>query len=360
MPTRSDSAVIDIAIRLAFIGVFVFTALHLVAPLLGLVLWAVILAVAVHPAHAALSRWLGGRETLSALLLTLVGLVITLGPVAILGLGIVDAATRALTALQSGTLPLPDADRLQGLPLVGPELARGWEAMRGNLAAVAERLGPPLLSAGGFLLGRVAGIGVSLLMLSLSVLIMGLLFKPGPQLAAGARRFANRVFAPRGADLVDLAGATVRNVSRGIIGVAVIQALLAGILMMLFGVPLAGPLAAIALLLAIVQVGPGPVLIPVILWAWVTMGTGTAVLFTALMLPVMVIDNVLKPIFMARGLDTPMLVILVGVLGGMLAYGLVGLFIGPVILAVFHDLLMAWMRAEAPDGAQASDAALRR
>lgn len=186
-------------------------------------------------------------------------------------------------------------------------------------------------------------------MLSAAVIIMGLLFRPGPAMAQSARRLANRVFAPRGAGFIDLAGATVRNVSRGVIGVAVIQSLLAGIVMVAFGVPLAGPLTLAALFFAIIQVGAGPVVIPVILWAWFSMSTGMAILFTVVMLPVMVVDNVLRPLLMARGLETPMLVILAGVLGGMLAYGLVGLFLGPVILAVFYELLLAWLAA---DGAQ--------
>lgn len=344
MSTRSDGEVIDIVIRLLFLALFLFLALQLVAPLFGLMLWAVILAVAVFPAYRWLADRLGGRESLSAALITCLGLAITLGPVGILATGVIDSATKLVAAIQSGDLRLPPADRVRDIWLVGPWLADGWAKLDTNLGTIVSKVGPSVLSAGGAILGRIAGIGLSLLMLSISVLIMGLLFKPGPAMAANARRFANRVFAPRGAGFIDLAGATVRNVSRGVIGVAVIQSLLAGIIMVIFGVPLAGPLTLAALFLGIIQVGPGPVLIPVILWAWVfSMGTGMAILFTVVMLPVMVVDNVLRPILMARGLETPMLVILAGVLGGMLSYGLVGLFIGPVILAVFYELLTAWL-----------------
>lgn len=349
MTQRSDSQIIDIAIRLVFIGLFVFAALQLMAPMLGLLLWAVILTVAVYPAYEGLSRLLGGRQGLAAVLITLLGLVITLGPLAMLGMEVVYSATAGLAMLKDGVLHLPEAARLADIPVIGETLLKLWGMARDHLADVAAKVGPSLLQASGFVLGRLAGMGVGLLLLAVSVLIMGLLFRPGPELAHTGRRFANRVFAPRGGDLVDLAGATVRNVSRGVIGVAVIQALLAGIIMVAFGVPLAGPLALAALFLAIIQIGPGPVILPVLIWAWFAMSTGTAILFIALMLPVMIVDNFLRPVLMARGLETPMLVILAGVMGGVMVYGLVGLFIGPVILAVFYELLLAWMNAEAPE-----------
>lgn len=344
MTTRSDGEIIDIVIRLLFLGLFLFMALQLVAPLFGLMLWAVILAVAVYPIYQWLAAKLGGREVLSAVIITCIGLAITLGPIAVLATGVIDASTKLVAALQDGELRLPPPDRIREIWLVGPWLADGWETLDHNLGAIVSKVGPSVLSAGSAILGRIAGIGLGLLMLSASVIIMGLLFKPGPAIATSARRFANRVFAPRGAGFVDLAGATVRNVSRGVIGVAVIQSLMAGIIMVIFGVPLAGPLTLAALFLGIIQVGPGPVLIPVIIWAWLSMGTGLALLFTVVMVPVMLVDNVLRPILMSRGLETPMLVILVGVLGGMLAYGLIGLFIGPVILAVFYELLSAWLK----------------
>ncbi|MBE3636962.1 AI-2E family transporter [Mangrovicoccus algicola] len=349
MSQSRDAKVIDTAIRLLFLGGFCLLAFQLVAPLFGLMIWAVILAVAVYPAHAWLSARLGGRSAPSALLLTLLGLAITLGPVAVMAAQVIDAVAWMVAAVQQGSVALPSADRLAQVPLIGARLVQAWDAFGANLAQLLAQVGPVLLSTGRIVLGKVAGVGIALAMLSLSVIIMGLLFRPGPALVAQARRFANRLFAPRGAGFVDLAGATVRNVSRGVIGVAVIQALLAGIIMVAFGVPLAGPLTLVALVLGIVQIGPGPVLIPVIIWAWFAMATGWAVLFTIVMLPVMVVDNVLRPMLMARGLETPMLVILVGVLGGMFAYGLIGLFIGPVILAVFYELVTAWVNAAEPE-----------
>jgi len=342
---RSDGEIIDIVIRIVLIGIFVVAVLQMLAPLVGLILWAVILAVAVHPLHAWLTGKFGGRGMVSAVLLTLLGLVITLGPVAALAAEVIDFANALVHAVQQGHLAMPAPEKLLKIPVVGARLFQAWQGMETNLHDLVVRFGPAVLSAGGAVFGRIAGVGLALVLLAGSVLVMGLLLQPGPKLVEGARRMANRIFAPRGAHLVDLAGATVRNVSRGVIGVGAIQGLLAGVLMAAFGVPFAGPLALVALFLSIIQVGPAPVILPVLVWGWLSLGTTGAVLFTVLMMPVMVIDNILKPILMSRGSITPALVILAGVIGGMFAYGLVGIFIGPIIMAVFYEILKDWLSA---------------
>ncbi|MGB0903828.1 MAG: AI-2E family transporter, partial [Mangrovicoccus sp.] len=305
--------------------------------------------VAVYPGYLWLAQKLGGRKSLAAGLLTVLGLVITIGPVAALGAGVVEAGVKLAGTLSQGEFDFPTApDWLLERGPLAHWIHDSWTEIEADIQAAIAKFGPSLLSAGSLLVGKIAGIGMGLLLMAASVLIMGFLFKPGPEIVAGTRRFANRVFAPRGAGLIDLAGATVRNVSRGIIGVALIQSLMAGVLMVAFGVPLAGPLSLICLILGIIQVGPGLVILPVIIWAFTSMGTPMAIAFTVLMVPVMIIDNILKPIFMAHGLHTPMLVILVGVIGGLFAYGLVGLFVGPVVLSVFYELFMEWLNREDP------------
>ena len=192
---------------------------------------------------------------------------------------------------------------------------------------------------------------LDVLLLAVSVVIAGFLYVSGPQLAQGGRAFAERIVASRGAAFVDLAGLTIRNVSRGVIGVAAIQALLAGIVLALAGIPGAGLLAFAILILCIVQIGPAPVLLPLLIWAWCQLATGPALLLTLLLVPIMLLDNVLKPLLMGRGLRTPTLVILIGVIGGTITHGLIGLFLGPVVLSVLYDLLVAWVR-RAPPAAQ--------
>jgi len=146
--------------------------------------------------------------------------------------------------------------------------------------------------------------------------------------------------------MVHLAGATIRNVSRGVIGIALIQSLLGGVGFLAAGIPGAGILAFASLFLGIVQIGPALVFLPVIIWSWTAMETEHALLFTAYMLPVGLLDNLLKPMLMARGLATPMPVIIIGVIGGTMAYGIIGLFAGPIVLSVAWQIMVAWMNGD--------------
>ena len=155
----------------------------------------------------------------------------------------------------------------------------------------------------------------------------------------------------------NLAGSTIRNMSRGVVGIALVQSFLAGLGFLAAGVPAAGFLSFIALVLAIIQIGPAILFIPIVVWSWTAMETTNALLFTAYMVPVGLVDNVLRPFVMARGLTTPMPVILIGVVGGTLAYGISGLFLGPVVLSVTWALLVAWMHEDSAGGGEAESAA---
>ena len=337
----------DFVVRLAFLGLFAWWSLELVSPFVPIVIWAILLTVALHPLYAGLARRL--PRGLAAAFVTIVALATVLGPVSLLAASLADSIHWLAAALAAGTLHLPPPPaHLGDWPVVGEPLDEVWALASTNLEAAVAKYGPTVLPAGGSILARIAALGVDLLKFVLSIVIAGFLFLPGPRLAAGARAFASRLIAPRGAAFVDLAGATIRNVSRGVIGVALLQSLLAGLVLMLAGVPGAGLVAFAILLLCIVQVGPAPVVVPVLIWAWMTQDTVTALVLTVLLVPVMLIDNVLKPLLMARGLSTPMLVILPGVIGGTLTHGLVGLFLGPIVLAVFYDLVVAWTRLGRP------------
>jgi predicted PurR-regulated permease PerM len=335
----------DFVVRLAFLGLFAYWSLELVRPFLPIVIWAVLLAVALYPAYAGLARRLGNRRGLAAAAVTLVALATVLGPVSLLAASLAESLQWIAGGLHTGTLKVPPPPAsVAEWPVFGVQIHEAWSIAANNLEGAVQRYGPALLPAGGTVLGKVAAIGVDLLKFVASVVIAGFLFAPGPRLAAGARGFAGRLVAPRGALFVDLAGATIRNVSRGVIGVALLQALLAGVILYAAGIAGAGLIAFGILLLCIVQIGPAPILLPVLVWLWMVHSTTFALTLTVLLVPVGLIDNVLKPILMARGLATPMLVILTGVIGGTLTHGLVGLFLGPVVLSVFYELVVAWTR----------------
>jgi predicted PurR-regulated permease PerM len=156
----------------------------------------------------------------------------------------------------------------------------------------------------------------------------------------------HRISGRRSEQMVKLAGSTIRNVSRGVVGVALVQSFLAGIGFLAAGIPAAGFLAFIALVLGIIQIGPAIVIIPVILWSWTAMATTNALIFTVYMGCVGLLDNVLRPVVLARGLTTPMPVIAIGVIGGTLAYGISGLFLGPIVLSVAWALVVAWVQED--------------
>ncbi len=360
-----DSKIVDLAIRLMFLGLFIYSAIVMVAPLASIVIWAVILCVALYPLYEWMQRKLGGRKSLAATILVLVGLAATLGPLASAISGVAEMGSDFAEQAEAGTLKIPPApEGLSEIPVVGPQIAEVWSLFERNLDAAMAKYAPQILEIMQGLFGRVLSVGVGLLGLALSVLIMGALLSPGPGLVAGVQRFANRVFAPRGGEFVIMAGSTIRNVMKGVVGVAAIQAFVIWVLLTAFGIGSAAPLALICLILSIIQVGPGLVLIPVIIYAWSSMTGGTALVFTVLAIPAMIMDSFLRPVFISKGLDTPMLVILIGVLGGMMAYGLIGVFMGPVLFAVFYELFKLWIGAgtgdddaEPADTASAGDAA---
>ena len=350
---RLESWLIDLAIRLVFIGLVAYWALKLVAPFVLLIVWSAILATAIYPIPVWLRRYLGGRSAPVSILLTILGLALILGPAAALTASMAGSVENFAHDLAAGTFVLPPPDpAVQDWPLIGKQVFSAWANVHDDLAGVVGNNKDILVSVGRTLLGLAAGLGIDVLLFAASLIIAGFLYGRGPALAESCRRFAHRIGGSRGSGFVDLAGATVRNVSRGVIGVSLLQALLAGIGLMVAGVPAAGLIALGVLILAIIQIGPAILLIPVTIWIWTAMDTLTAGIFTVYIIPVLLFDNILKPIVMARGLSTPMLVILVGVIGGTLAHGLIGLFLGPIVLAVAYELLMAWVKEGPPPAAK--------
>jgi len=348
-----DARVTDLVIRLTFIGFFAYLALTLLAPFAIMVIWAVVLTVALYPAFTSLRDFLGGHGGLAAAIITAVGLLVVVVPLGAVTLNVAESTVNLVSDFENQTVAVPrPPESVREWPVIGEKVHSAWTLASENLEAAVKRFGPPLLKAAGAVAGKIAGIGFGMLGFAVSVLIAGFLFVPGPQIREQIKVFARRIAGERGAHFVDLAGATIRNISRGVIGVALLQALIAGLVLSLLGVPGAGLAAFLVLIFCIVQIGPIPVLLPIVIWAWATRDTGPALLLTVLLIPIPVIDNVLKPILMARGLSTPMLVILLGVIGGTVVYGLIGLFFGPILLGIFYELLMAWMRNDPPPAAE--------
>jgi predicted PurR-regulated permease PerM len=334
-------------VRLGVVGLLAYWSLTLIAPFAIIMIWACILTVALYPSYAALRNFLGGRGRLAAAIITLASLLIIIGPLAAIALSFMEAAQSLIAKLNAGTIIVPTPpESVRDLPVVGDRVFALWSLASSNLETVFKRFEPSLLHVGSTAISKIASIGLGLLSFVVSVLVAGFLFAPGPQLGENIKRFARRVAGERGVGFVKLATATIRNVARGVIGVAVVQALLSAIVLTLFDIPAPGVITFIVLVLCIMQIGPALVFLPVLVWAWTTMAATTALVLTLLLIPIGLIDNVMKPVLVARGLSTPMLVILIGVLGGTLSYGLIGLFLGPIVLSVFYDLLVVWVRPD--------------
>ena len=344
-----DTVVIDLAIRLALIGLLLYWSLLLIGPFVTIVIWGVILAVALYPTFVWLRRLLGQRGGLAAIVITAVFLLIIIGPVSLLGAAMVQNIQSFAGNLEAGNVTVPPPNpSVQDWPLVGNSLYEFWSLASENLQTALARIGPELKGMGTTLLGVAAGLGLGLLKFIASVIVAGCLLVPGLRLSSGLTTFAERVAAGRGQPFVLLASATIRNVARGVIGVALLQSLLIGVGLLVAGVPFAGLITIGCLFLGIIQIGPGILVLGTIVWAWTDMGTVGAAVYTVYMIPMLLFDNFLKPIVMSRGLSTPMLVIFIGVIGGTLLHGIIGLFVGPIVLAVAYELAVFWVRGEGP------------
>ena len=346
-PTRDQftGPFIETAIRLGALALLLYWTLILVRPFISIVIWSVVLSVALYPVFAWTSHFLGGRRRLAAVLVTVLTLLIVIGPATWLALGLIDSLRVISERLDISSLAIPrPSQSVKDWPLIGDPIYQFWDLASTNFKAALAKILPQLKPLGGSLLRIGADTGVGIIKFLASIVVAGFLFSPAPILADAVKSFARKLNPERGEEFVVQAAATIRAVSRGVIGISVLQALLAGLGLMAAGVPQASLIAFAVLILGIIQIGPTIVIVPVIIWSWTAMETGSALLFTAYMIPVNLIDNILRPIVMGRGLKTPMLVILIGVIGGTLAYGITGLFLGPIVLAVIWELLVAWIK----------------
>jgi predicted PurR-regulated permease PerM len=337
------NATIDIAIRLGFLVLLGYWSFRVIAPFVTIGLWSAILAVALYPVFDWLTRWLSPRT--AAALVTSLCLMIVVGPLTWLGFGMIGGVSSLVNGIDTGQFAFPPPpETVKGWPIFGERLHQLWQLAATNMKQALAELAPMFKPAGGKLLAFAQGALFGLIELLVAIVIAGFLFTPGPKLVDALSAFLSRALSHRGKELVQLTGATIRNVSRGVVGIALLQSILAGAGFLAAGIPAAGVLAFGTLLLGIIQIGPAILFLPIVVWSWTAMDTTHALVFTAYMIPVGLIDNVLRPLLMARGLTTPMPVIIVGVIGGTIALGIVGLFFGPIVISVAWVVMLAWVQ----------------
>ena len=344
-PGRAEHGWPDVAIRLALAALVVYWSFILLRPFIAILIWAAILSVALHPFFLWLKRLLGGRSTPASILLTILALVVILGPISTLGAALVENLSSIAVGISEGTVTVPPPPPyVAEWPLIGGQLSAFWQTASVELGETLASIEPQLKEAALKLLGLVGNIGLGVLQFTIAIFIAGFAYSRAGGIQDTLKTFAARAAPRMGEDFVDLAGGTVRSVARGVVGISLLQSILFGVGALVANIPLAGLWTFVALILAIVQVGPGLVIVPVIIYAWSSMETVSAVILTAYLVPVMLLDNVLKPIVMGRGLPVPMLVIFIGVIGGTMAHGLIGLFVGPIVLSMGYELAKAWIQ----------------
>jgi len=341
------SRVLEATVRIGLIALLASWCYRIMEPFLVSMIWGLIIAVAAHPGYAHLRGLLGGRSVPAGILFVIIALVVLVAPTVVLSGTLVNGVKDLMDGFDQGTLQVPPPpDGVADWPLVGAQVHDFWSAAASNLESALLSIAPQIRAAASWLLSAAAGLGVGLLQFVFAILIAGVILTHDAGSQHTALAVARRLAGERGVQFAELAEATVRSVTRGILGVAFLQAILAGLGFLVVGVPAAGLWALLCLLLSVVQVGIFPVVIPVLIYVFTKADPTTFVLFLVWSLFVGALDNILKPILLGRGVAVPMAVIFVGAIGGFLTSGIIGLFVGSVVLVLGYKLLLAWLYEE--------------
>ncbi|MCX6278735.1 MAG: AI-2E family transporter [Bacteroidetes bacterium] len=338
---------LEVTIKVGLIIGLIFWCFLILKPFLMITLWGVIIAVAVYPFYDWLKRKLRNHAKTAAVLVTLLLLLLIMAPIAMLGGSLSEAVVWIREAMKNGNSLIPaPAETVKSLPVIGPQFFDLWQHSSENLADVANEYQTQLMTGLTWFLSMLTNAGLGLLMFIVSIIISGIMLVFSDTGSKISRNIAIRLMGEKGIETISNAGITVRNVARGILGVAFIQAFLSGIGFLVAGIPGAGLWALISFLLALVQIGIGPVVIGVLIYAFIKLSMLSAILLMIWCAPLLVIDNVLKPILLGRGAPVPMLVIFLGVIGGFISFGTIGLFVGAVALSLGYNLFLSWLNGE--------------
>jgi predicted PurR-regulated permease PerM len=327
------------------IGVLIVASFWVLRPFLLSLIWAAMIAVATWPLMLKMEARLR-RRWLALAVMSLAMLVVFVAPVVLMIQTLADNAdtiTDWVHTVSTSAIP-PPPQWVQNIPLVGDKIAAGWmtiaEAGKGALAA---RVAPYAADAAKWLAHAAGSIGMLGVQLILTLVIAVILYSHGETARNGLIRFGRRLAGESGERVVLLAGASIRAVALGVVVTALAQTVLGGLGMAIAGIPFAGLLTAVILLFCIAQVGPMIVLIPAVVWLFWDDQTGWGIALLVWSLVVGTMDNFLRPYLIRKGADLPLLLIFAGVIGGLIAFGIIGLFVGPVVLAVAYTLLVQWM-----------------
>lgn len=344
--TRSVLAVLAI-------GGLIAVSFWVLRPFLLATVWATMIVVATWPLMLRVQSYVRGKRALAVTVMVLFLLLVFVLPVSLaVGALVENADVLAGWAKALATFRMPEPpDWVGGLPFVGDKLATLWrDIAAGESDGLTARVAPHVGAATRWLFGQIGNVGLMSFHFLLTVLIAAIMYAGGEEAAVMVHRFGQRLAGERGAAAIDIAGGAIRGVALGVVVTALVQSLLGGIGLAVVGIPFASLLTAVMFLLCIAQLGPSLVLIPAVAWLYWKGDTIWATVLLVWCIPVVTLDNFLRPILIRRGLDLPLLLIFAGVIGGLIAFGLIGLFVGPVVLAVTYRLFQAWVDEGSPGG----------
>ena len=334
---------LEIAIHIGLAILLATTCLLFLRPFIPLLAWGIIVAVAAYPGFQKLKRALGGRGVVTATLFTVLLLALLIVPVVLLAGTLVEGIqTLAAHFKEGGSIVPPPPGGVQTWPIIGAPLNNLWIRASRDLSEAVRGFAPQIKAAVPGLLSVSAGLGLTVLQFALSLVVAGVLLANAEAAYEVTGSLCRRVFGDKGLEYQQLIGATIRSVTSGILGVAVIQSVLAGVGFLVAGLPGAGLWAITFLIAAVLQVGV-LVLIPAVLYMFAISSVTKAIIFLIWCAAVGLMDNFLKPLLLGRGVAVPMAVVFLGAIGGFVALGLVGLFVGAIVLSVGYKLFLAWL-----------------
>ena len=330
------------ALRIGFIALLIFWSFLIIKPFILLFLWGIIISVALYPLFKMLAKKLGGRKKLSATIITVVGLAILVVPSVFLIESTVQSLSKVADQMDEGTFHIkPPDQKVAEWPVVGKPVYHTWKLFSTNLDAAVDKFKPQIKEMAPKVFDMATGLGTSLLLFIVSIIIAGVLFTFADPGARAARSIFDTLIGKHSDNFVELSAGIIRSVVQGILGIAIIQSLLSAIGLFAIGIPAAGLWALIVLFLAIVQLPPILILGPIAVYSFTIADTTPAIIFSVYAIIVSVSDAVLKPLLLGRGVNVPMLPVLLGAIGGMIMSGIIGLFVGAVVLTITYKVFQA-------------------
>jgi len=341
----TNNSVYDTTIRLFILILIVGWCLAIMYPFVSIILWSLILAMALHPLHRIMSEKMGGRPKLASAIIVISLLIIIFVPTWLLIDSLIDEVKALKASFDNGTLTIPPPnEKVKEWPIIGERLYDAWQNASVNLVQTVMKYQDQLMQVGGKIgkgILSAAG-GVIQIMVSLIIAAIILVFGEAGQ---EIRKFFRKVAGDKGDEYADMTLKTVGNVVKGIIGVALILALLNGILFMLAGIPYAGIWTLLIFVLGVLQLPLFFITVPIIVYMFSEKELMPAIVWTVLLLIAGLSDNVLKPILLGKGAPVPMLVIFIGVIGGFMFSGFIGLFTGAIVMSLGYKLFVAWINS---------------